>query len=180
MVPVAFRNNTASCMIAVEIAERVGASALAVAQSLHVIHGRPSWSAQFIIGVVNSSGRFKHELRFRTSGEGDDKTVTAWTVDRSTGEVIEGPGVSIRMAKAEKWIDKPGSKWQTMPDLMQKYRAATFFGRLYCSDIILGMQSTDEVHDIIDVTPSEAPAVNEINDKINKAKRANAPAEEIF
>jgi hypothetical protein len=61
------------------------------------------------------------------------------------------------MAKAEGWYGKAGSKWKTMPELMLQYRAAAFFGRLYCSDILMGMQTVEEVADI--TTTSTTPNV---------------------
>jgi hypothetical protein len=54
----------------------------------------------------------------------------------------------MEMAKLEGWLDKPGSKWKTMPELMLKYRAAAFFGRLYAPEIMMGLYSADEVVDI--------------------------------
>jgi hypothetical protein len=70
------------------------------------------------------------------------------------------------MAKAEGWLTKTGSKWITMPELMLKYRAAAFFGRLYAPEVLMGMQTTEE---IVDITPLQPPSVDAINEKI-KAK----------
>ena len=43
-----------------------------------------------------------------------------------------------------------------MPEQMLKYRAATFFGRQYIPDLLLGVQTSEEVVDItpLDVTPT--------------------------
>lgn len=169
LVPPAYKGNIANCLIALEVAQRTGSSALAVTQNLHVIHGRPSWSSQYIIGALNSCGRFA-PLRFLMKGEGDKRSCVAWTVDKY-GEKLEGPEVSIAMAKAEGWLNKNGSKWQTMPELMLRYRAAAFFGRLYAPDILMGMQSDDEIRD---VSPSHEPkseVVKDLNAKI-QAKKA--------
>jgi hypothetical protein len=68
------------------------------------------------------------------------------------------------MAKAEGWLDKAGSKWKTMPELMLKYRAAAFFGRLYAPEVLMGMQTSEEV---IDITPMQPASVDAINAKIN-------------
>jgi hypothetical protein len=68
------------------------------------------------------------------------------------------------MAKAEGWLTKTGSKWITMPELMLKYRAAAFFGRLYAPEVLMGMQTSEEV---IDITPMQPAAVDAINAKIN-------------
>lgn len=169
LVPTQFKGNVANCLIALEIAHRVGASPLAVMQGGNVIHGKWSWSAQYIIGAINSCGRFE-PLRFEMTGEGDKKSCVAWTVDKS-GQRVEGPAVSIAMAKAEGWWsrkDRNGnetSKWQTMPDLMLRYRAASFFGRLYASDVLFGMPAEDEIKDV-----SESVAVKDINNKIKERK----------
>lgn len=148
LVPASFQgqSNLGSALIALEIAQRLGASPLMVMQNLNVIHGRPAWSSQFIIAALNSCGRFS-PIRFAVTGEGDERTCTAWATDKS-GERLDGPPVSISTAKKEGWFGKNGSKWQTMPELMLRYRAAAFFGRLYAPDILMGMQSVEEISDI--------------------------------
>lgn len=191
LVPKEYQNSIPNALIALEIAQRTGASPLLVMQNLYVVHGRPSWSSQFIISAVNSCGRFK-PLRFNMSGAGDDLTCIAWTVERGVEmpldigtldqakaknlPVLESPPVSIKIAKAEGWHDKNGSKWKTMPELMLRYRAATFFGRLYAPEILMGMKTQEESEDMIDVTPKpESPVLANINDAI-KAKKQPAAA----
>ena len=148
IVPANFRgkNNISNAMIALEMAYRIGASPLAVMQSLYIIHGKPVWASQFVIAALNSCGKFS-PLRFDFSGEGDKKKCVAWAFDQQ-GERLEGPEVSIEMAKREGWFSKAGSKWKTMPDLMLRYRAAAFFGRVYAPDILMGMRPQDELEDI--------------------------------
>jgi hypothetical protein len=145
LVPDNYRDNIPNAMIALEMANRIGASPLAVMQNMNVIHGRPSWSSAFIIAALNSCGRFA-PIRFEVTGQGDDRSCLAWTTDDS-GERLEGPPVSIRMAKDEGWFGKAGSKWKTMPDLMLRYRAAAFFGRLYAPDVLMGMHTQEEILD---------------------------------
>lgn len=156
LVPREYQNNVANCMIALEVAQRTNSSPLAVAQNLNIIHGKPAWSSSFIIAALNACGRFS-PLRFRIDGE----TCVAYAIDRESGEVIEGPPASIEMAKAEGWYNKSGSKWKTMPDLMLRYRAAAFFGRLYAPDILMGMHTADEVQDIKPKAPSAVQSLNE-------------------
>lgn len=158
-VPQAFQNNIPNCIIAVSMAHRLGAETLAVMQNLHVIHGKPGWSATFIISCINSCGRFT-PLLFDVSGEGDEKTCFAFAVLRDTGDTVSGPPVSIAMAKKEGWHGKNGSKWQSMPELMLRYRAATFFGRLYCPEILMGMRTQDELEDM---KRADARTVNKPN-----------------
>lgn len=157
LVPEAYRGNIPNCLIVLEMANRIGCSPLMAAQNLDIIQGRPSWRSTFIIASINSCRRFS-PLRFEVTGEGMTRKCVAWTIELKTGERLEGPEVSMAMAKAEGWYDKNGSKWKTMPELMLRYRAAAFFGRLYAPEMLLGMQSADEIGDVIDVTPQRAEA----------------------
>jgi hypothetical protein len=171
LVPESYRGNIPNCLIALEVAQRTGSSPLAVMQNLYVVKGKPSFSAQFIIGALNACGRFS-PLRFEVTGKGDDRGCTAWAMDLATGERIEGPRVSMAMAKAEGWHGKEGSKWKTMPELMLRYRAASFFGRLYAPDLLLGMHSVDERLDI-DVDPGTG-TVTSVKGRLGLKERLRA------
>jgi len=150
LVPQTFKGNIPNCVIAVDLAQRLNASPLLVMQNLYIVYGKPSWASQFLIACVNACGKFS-ALRYKMNGEGDNASCTAWAYDRATGEKLDSPVVSIKMAKAEGWFDKNGSKWKTMPELMLRYRAATFFTRLYAPELTMGIPCQDEV---IDITPS--------------------------
>ena len=154
LVPKEFQNNLPDCMIALEMANRMGANPIAVMQNLYIVHGKPSWSAQFIVAAINQSGRFKTTLMYEINGEGDGKGCIAYAFDFE-GNRVDSPKVTIKMAKDEGWYSKNGSKWQTMEDLMLRYRAATFFGRLYTPDLLMGMQTKEELDDVIDVKIDE-------------------------
>jgi len=155
MVPETYRGeqNIGSCLIALEMANRIGANVLSVCQNLYVVHGKPAWSSQFLIACVNASGRFS-PLRYRMTGNKADDTYgcIAWATDK-TGEKLESPEITIAIAKAEGWFQKSGSKWKTLPELMLRYRCATLFARLYAPEITLGLHSDDEVVDIVEVAP---------------------------
>jgi hypothetical protein len=51
------------------------------------------------------------------------------------------------MANAEGWTSKNGSKWKTMPEVMLRYRAASFFARMNCPEISMGIYTSDEIID---------------------------------
>ncbi|MBQ2059258.1 MAG: hypothetical protein II488_05735, partial [Firmicutes bacterium] len=59
------------------------------------------------------------------------------------------------MAKAEGWLTKAGSKWQTMPELMLTYRSAAFFARTICPDLAMGMYTEYEQREISESEPAE-------------------------
>jgi hypothetical protein len=139
----------ANCLIALDIASRVKASVMMVMQNLDIIHGRPSWRAQFLIGSVNSCGRFT-PIRFRFGGTPgkEDWSCIAVAKDKATGEELVGTTITMAMAKAEGWTKKNGSKWLTMPEQMLRYRAAAFWTRTYAPEIALGLPTVDEVIDV--------------------------------
>jgi hypothetical protein len=172
LVPQQFQGQQgyANCLVALEIAGRMNLSPLQVMQNLHIIHGRPSWSSQFIIALINGCGRFE-PLQYRMTGKGDDLACQCVAKQISTGADLEGPTVSMAMAKAEGWSTKSGSKWRTMPDLMIRYRAAAMWGRLYIPDLLVGIShSQEEVMDIEPITVEDAP----------QPELAPQPADEIF
>lgn len=149
LVPTTFQGdqNLGNAIIALNMAKRMGADPLAVMQNIYIVHGKPSWSSQFIIACLNSCGRYS-PLRFKIEGEGENRTCTAWAIEKGTNERLEGPPVSIGMAKKEGWLGKNGSKWLTMPELMLRYRAATFFGRLYAPELMMGMGTAEEMLEV--------------------------------
>lgn len=167
LIPAAYRNNIQNTMIALEMANRIGASPLMVMQNLNIIQGKPSWGSSFIIAVINNCGKFT-PLRFVKSGAGDTLSCYATAQDKNSGDKLDGPEITMAMAKAEGWIDKSGSKWKTMPELMIRYRAAAFFGRLYAPELLMGMHSEEEVSDSR-VVKTELPSI-QIVDKISALK----------
>ena len=141
----------ANCLVALEIANRMRMSPFQVMQNLHIIHGRPSWSSQFIIGLINGCGRFS-PLRYDVTGQGDALACTCVATELASSNDLRGPTVTMAMAKKEGWATKSGSKWLTLPDLMIRYRAAAFWGRLYIPELLVGIQTQEEVVDIEPVT----------------------------
>jgi len=158
IVPMNFqgRSNFGNCVIALEMSRRLGMSVLAVMQGMYVVKGRPAWSAQFITSAINCSKLFTR-LQFETEGEGNSLRCRAWAFERATGKKLLGTWITMDMAQKEGWSTKDGSKWRTMPDQMIRYRAAAFFGRLYCPDILMGLYAPDEVETFNSTPPAVVP-----------------------
>jgi len=161
-------SNIPNCIIALEMANRTGFSPFMVMQNIYMVYERPGWSSQFVIACINKSGRFT-TLNFECGEDPGNvmisgkpfpnKFCVAWANDTKTGAKMESPRVTMEMARAEGWLDKKGSKWQTMSDLMLRYRAATFFGRLYCPDMLMGMETKDEIVDVETLPNATAPKI---------------------
>lgn len=191
MVPKQYMGNVANCLIAMELASRVGVSVFAVMQNLDIIHGRPGWRGAFLIATVNASGKFS-PLRFRWEENGEPTKpgdflrrspsfgCRAYANDLKTGEELVGPLISREMVKAEGWDSKPGSKWITLPELMYAYRAGAFWTRIYAPEMSLGMTTAEEAIDTtgVDVTdrPTRMPSTS-LTDLEGELLGAPAPSE---
>ncbi len=213
--PEANPNGVSNCIIALNMAQRLGADPMMIMQNLYLVDGRPSWSSQFIIAAINSSGRYS-PLRFDITGGDEEVEIpyavtewvynqatkkkepvesnqtarvknykcVAWVVEKATGERLESTPITMEMAVKEGWYQKNGSKWQSMPEQMLRYRAASFFGRIYAPDLLMGLRTQEEeMESIIDITPEPAPqeapqTLDSIKQNVVKEVATNAPAEE--
>lgn len=147
MVPEQFKKNVADCLVAVDIGRNMNVSPWAIVQNMYVIDGRPGFSASFLISLIAGCGRFVDHW-FEYEGEGLDRACTMFVVSRRTGKVHTSTTVSCRMAKEEGWAARNAKKWRNMTDQMLAYRAATFFARLYCPDLMWGVQTVEELEDV--------------------------------
>lgn len=147
IVPQTYQKNASNCLIAIEQAQRMHISPLMVMQNLYPIQGKPSWSSKFLIASINASGKFDMELQYDETKDKDGKpySCVAWTM--KNGRRVEGMEVNMQMAKDEGWLGKNGSKWKTMPQLMLRYRAASFFSSLNCPELTMGIYTKEEIED---------------------------------
>jgi hypothetical protein len=173
LVPAAYQGNLANCIVALEMANRMGASPLMVMQNLYIVHGNPGWSSKFLIASFNQSGKFS-AMRYEWNDARDE--CRAWATEKATGDRLVGPLVSVEMAKAEGWSTKSGSKWKTMPELMLMYRAAAFFVRTYAPEISMGLRTDDELVDTFD-QPAETTSLDAVRAALSKTKPATIDME---
>lgn len=153
IVPQRFQGNIANCAIALEMAARLRASPLMVMQNLYVVYGNPGWAAKFLIATFNQSGQFtKLRYAFQGTPGTDDWGCRAWAIEKETGERLEGPLITIKLAKAEGWYQKKDSKWHTMPEQMLRYRSGAWFINTVAPEISMGLPTDDEIHDVFDAT----------------------------
>lgn len=158
MVPEHFRGkeNLGNAVIAVDMAFRLKLNPLLVMQHLYVVHGKPGLSAQFVIAVINASQKFSR-LEFDLTGKGDSLACVARAKDLKTGQVLKSTPITMELAKKEGWLGKNGSKWQSMPDQMMVYRSASFWGRAYAPEFLMGLQTVEELQDVTPTEHEKAP-----------------------
>lgn len=148
MIPTQYQNNYANCLVALEYANRTGQSTLQVMQSLNVIQGRPSWDSKALIGMINTSGKYDHDLRFTYGKDEKGEIVSCFAWTKKDGEIVEGIPYTMEKARKEKLLDKNNSYWNKDHVLMLTYRAVSRFASINCPEITLGLYTTEEVRDI--------------------------------
>lgn len=151
LVPKEYQGNLPNCVIALNMASRIGADPLLVMQNLYVVHGRPGWSSKFLIASFNQCGRFS-AIRFEWLSEQgkDDWGCRAWATEKETQQRIQGPWITIALAKKEGWVEKNGSKWKTIPELMLMYRSAGWLVNTHAPEISMGLNTVEELGDVFD------------------------------
>lgn len=148
IVPATYKGKPENCFIAIEIANRMGVSPMMVMQNLYVVQGKPSWSGQAATSMLKNSSEFKNVKHVYTGTAKTDDWGCYVQAERLNGEIVKGAEVTIEIAKKEGWHSKGGSKWLTMPELMLAYRASAWFARVHCPELLMGMQTKEEVEDV--------------------------------
>lgn len=160
LVPEYFRKNIGNCAIAINMANRMGADPLMVMQNMYIVYGNPAWSSKFLIATFNQCGKYS-SIKYKMIGTkgSDDYGCIAYAKELATGETLSGSTITIGIAKKEGWYQKNGSKWQTMPEQMLRYRAASNFIRTTAPELSMGLQTVEEEQDFHekDITPIEKP-----------------------
>ena len=170
MVPAHYRGKPEDTFVATTTAMRLGVDPILYMQNTYFIQGKPAVEAKFAIALANGSGVFHGPIQYELEGTGDSMQARAYAIIDATGDVAEEV-VTMQQAHAEGWTKKAGSKWKTLPGLMLKYRAATFLVKLHCPEVLMGLQTTQELTDISENAPRS------LTERVSKANVA--PVAEI-
>lgn len=173
-VPKHLQGNKGDCLALTMQAVRWHMDPFAVAQKTHVVNGTLGYEAQLVSAVINSSGATKDRLHFEWFGDwekivGKFKTVESKTKKDDDGnfkkyivpdwkpEDERGLGVKVwatlrgetapreltlLMAQAR---TRNSTLWTEDPKQQIAYLAEKRWGRLYTSDVLLGVYTPDEL-----------------------------------
>lgn len=151
IAPQSYRGNIADCVVAIDMANRMGISPLTVMQNSQIVQGNFSWKGTACKAMIDGCGKYKKTRYVEIGQKGTDSWGFYLEAIDKDGELIKGIPVTMKMAKDEGWYDKKGSKWQTMPELMMKYRASAFFMRTECASLAMGFLTVEENEDIANI-----------------------------
>lgn len=145
ILPELYQNDVASCFVALHMADRMQIDPFTFMQNSYVVKGKPAIEGKLMIAVLNARGGYIDGIEYEYSGKGDDYGCRAYGTLRN-GKVHEAR-VDMKLVKAEGWYEK-NSKWKNMPDQMLAYRSAAFLLRKYRPELLMGLQTYEEVQDV--------------------------------
>lgn len=145
LLPASYRKQPANVLVAIEYGNALGLAPMVAIQTIHVVDGKPTASAQLIGSLVRRAGH-----RLRVTGDAkhavaeivrsDDPEYTfrsEWSLERATQANLTGKGV-----------------WKQYPDAMLKARAITEVARDACPEVLAGVAYTAEELGADEVTAS--------------------------
>lgn len=147
IIPDNYKNKPQNVVIAIGLANQMQLDPFTVMQNLAIIKGKTSWSGSFCKTLIERTGKYKNlELNYVGEKGKDSYGCYLSAVRVSDGKVINGPTVTMQMAKAEKWTSN--NKWLTLTDLMLAYRCQSFFCRLYVPEAMNGIYTSEEIEEV--------------------------------
>ncbi len=203
IIPMHYRRKKSEIFIAVQTAHRMNLDPMMVMQGTYVIHGKLGMSSAFAISLANSSGLLKggitydvkdndKELKGSYTYKGKDGKnatgyrtvkdieVTAYATLKSTEEIISYT-ITMRAVNEEGWLSNP--KYKSLPELMLRYRAATFLMRTHIPQVLNGMHMTEELQDVQtakDITPVVQNEAQPLTSKLDSFLERAEDAPEIL
>jgi hypothetical protein len=182
IVPKHYAENVQGTFVALDMARQLNVNPMMMLQSTHSIGGNIGMSAALAISLANTRGPFKGPIRYKTRRLGtvlkieqkvktgwdagnkkpiyksefyetENIEVIAWATMAADGEIVESIAVTMEMARLEAWTDN--AKYRSMGEYMLRKRAANFLIRETCPEVLMGMQTDEELETIF--VPPAAP-----------------------
>lgn len=159
----------ADCILVVAQALRWKSDPFAVAQHTFVTQGKLGYEGKLIAAMVNASGKLQENLSYAYSGEGDARKIVVSGRMKGSTEVRAIEGTVGQWKTANKF-------WKDDPDQQLAYRGARQWARRHMPEVLLGVNSEEEIgpRTMVDVTPSTgAAAINEALSRVTPTPESN-------
>ncbi|HEY2086293.1 MAG TPA: hypothetical protein VGH54_09740 [Mycobacterium sp.] len=158
LLPRAYQQNPGNVLIAMEFGDALGIPAIQAINSIHVIEGKPSASADLMAALVRKAG---HKLRVKVTrnplhvvaeliraDDPENPFVAEWDEDKARTANLLGKG-----------------NWKTYPDQMMRNRAITEVIRMGASDAMYGVIYTPEELGAEVNSAGDVVTVTQVNDR---------------
>ena len=149
-----------SVLVAIQLGAEIGLTPMAALQNTAVINGRPAIYGDAALALVRASGllqSYKEEEIGEAGTDAHGYRVTAMRKGDQTG--IET--FTVADAKRAKLWGKAGP-WSDYPKRMLRFRARGYVLRDLFGDVLKGLRTVEEAHDI----PAEPINVTPLADKV--------------
>lgn len=149
LVPEHYRKNIPDATIAAAMARRMNVDPFVFMQHVKPLNGKACIEGKLVIALINKSGFLAGPLDWEWEGELEKQTLRgrAKGVRVSDNKEIFSSWISIQMAKGFGWYDR-SSNWKFNTENMIRYRSASFFERVYCPGLTMGLPLVEEVMDV--------------------------------
>ncbi len=151
LVPKSYRGKPWDVAIAMEMAQRMNMPLLHVLGKLYIVDGKPSWAGEFCISAVNGCGKYTPlEFDWITDEQGKAIGCSAYATNRETGRRCQGAPITWATVEGFGWNKKANSMWNIPGQREQQfmYRAASYFARAFCPEVLSGLYTVEEQKDI--------------------------------
>lgn len=156
--------------LALQMGAELNLTPMAAIRSIHVISGKPTLSADLMIGLIMKHPQFAGISQI----DGDKSAKTTIKRKFPGGAVSEFTGeFSIAEAQAAGLITQ-GGNWQKYPKQMLRHRADTFAARRAFPDLLAGLYTTEEMQSV-EQSRTERKTVAQVEQEA--AAQPEAPAE---
>ncbi|MFD9853421.1 recombinase RecT [[Kitasatospora] papulosa] len=156
LLPDAYRKQPASVLWAMEYGRALGLDVVTTITTIHVIKGKPTQSADLMLGRARTAGhrvrikseRHRCEVRIQRHDDPDDESVIEWTLD----DAVTAGLCTIRNDRPYS-RDKDGKPqpWEKFPRAMLRSRAIAECVRSACPEVLHGaIYTPEELGEIVD------------------------------
>ena len=178
LLPGAYRGRPANVLVAIETGYMLGIAPMAALHNIHIIDGKPTYSAALMAALVRKAG---HRLRVRLV---DENTAVAELVRSDDPDYTYRSEWTTRRARDAGLLGK--DVWKKYRPNMLKNRAVSEVIRDAAQDVFLGPVYVPEEMgvivdidgDIVDTAPT-APARNEVVDWGQRLDEARGDVEKL-
>lgn len=130
--------------LALETAQRLNMSTMAVFQNLYIVKGRPEFKGSFCRALVNQNFKNVQIVSDGSFAKGNFKSIALKAKDKN-GNDIE---TTLTKETIEKFGWIKNTMWLNMPDQMAVYRVSAFFLRSHAPELLCGAMVEGESLDV--------------------------------
>lgn len=152
--------NIGDVMILDDMSRSLNIPMIMLAQQVYMVKGKAGMSGQLAIALLNKSNKFSKPILFEEKEQ--DFGIRAYSYIDNTR--VNGEWITDELIQANGWLTN--TKWGTMKNQMARYRSATWFGRVYAPEVLMGFRSEDELIEEAEVIVNK-PTIAQNDDDID-------------